>query len=80
MQVHRFSPIDSHAFSWIAGWLAGCSAGLLAGWLGRWAAGLAGLARLAERSVWLPGFVSRRLEPWSLPRSTLAEFGGQIVN
>ena len=40
------------------------------------ATGLAWLARLAGRSVWLPGFVGGRLEPWSLPRSTLGEVGG----
>ena len=32
-----------------------------------------GLARLAGRSVCLPGFVGRRLEPWSPPRSSLGE-------
>ena len=37
-------------FSWIACWLLGCSA-----------VGLARLARLAGRSVWLLGFVARRL-------------------
>ena len=41
----------------LAGWLLGW----LASWLGHSAAGLAGLARLAGRSVWLPGFVGRRL-------------------
>ena len=44
----------------------------------RWIAELLGLLgfRLAGRSVWLLGFVVRRLEPWSLTRSTLGEVGG----
>ena len=37
---------------------------------------LAALARLAVRSVWLLGFVGRRLEPISPTRSTLGEVGG----
>ena len=37
-----------------------------------------GLARLAGRSVWIPGFDGRRIEPCSLPRLTLGEVGGLI--
>ena len=53
---------------WLAGWLFGW----LASRLGHCAAGLAGFARFAERSVWFPGFVGTG--DWSngaLTRSTL---------
>ena len=40
--------------------------------------GLARLARLARRSAWLLGFVVRKLEPCSPPRSTLSEVGGLL--
>ena len=53
--------MESHRFSWIGSWLA---------------ARLAGLARLGGKSVWLLGFVGRKLEPWNLPHSTLGEVGG----
>ena len=67
---HRFLLIfidfyDFYRFSWLAG-LAGLSR----------LVGLAGLARLAGRSALLLGFVGRRLEAWSLTRSTLGEVGG----
>ena len=45
----------------------------LASWL---AVGLGGLAGLAGRSVWIPGFGGRRLGPWSPPRTTLGDVGG----
>ena len=53
---------------WLAGWLAARLASLLAG--------LSGLARLAGRSVWLLGFVGKRLLQRTRTRSTLGEVGG----
>ena len=57
---------------WLLDWL------LVASWLGHWAAGLAGLAGLSGRNDGLLGFVGRRLETCSLPRSTLGRRGRRI--
>ena len=62
--------IDFHGSAcWLVGWLLDW----LASWLGP---RTAGLARLAGKSVWLLGFVGKRLEPCSPPRLSLGEVGG----
>ena len=64
---HRFSLIAC----WLDGWMAGCLTGYRAGQV----AELLGLLGLLGSVLFL-GFVGRRLEPCSLPRSTLGEVGG----